>query len=100
MLPMDDSGTLLRQDVGEEPSAPAHPMGRALSSERARVDGKCLARGPARLRVRGVTYGPFAIGADGTALPPPQRVDEDFARMGAAGINSIRIYHLPPAWLL
>jgi GT2 family glycosyltransferase len=68
--------------------------------ERARVDGKLLLRGNRRLRLHGATYGPFALNEDGQPFPTPARVEEDFARMRDAGINSIRTYHLPPDWLL
>jgi GT2 family glycosyltransferase len=64
------------------------------------VDGKFLARGPARFRAQGVTYGPFAPGPEGEQFPSPHRVSDDFARMGAAGINSVRTYLLPPEWFL
>src|SRR5262249_62321311 len=37
------------------------------------VDGKFLTRGGQRLRVRGVTYGPFAPTADGEPFPQPDR---------------------------
>src|SRR5262249_29236877 len=67
---------------------------------RVRVDGKFFARGGQRLWVRGVTYGPFAPGAGGEPFPAPDRVADDFARMRAAGINSVRTYHVPPEWLL
>jgi GT2 family glycosyltransferase len=82
--------------------APGDGLHRNGSVPRARasVDGKFLARGGRRLRVRGVTYGPFAPGAGGEPFPPPDRVVEDFARMRAVGINAVRTYHLPPEWFL
>jgi GT2 family glycosyltransferase len=64
------------------------------------VDGKFLARGRQRLRVRGVTYGPFKPTADGQPFPPPATVADDFARMRAANLNALRTYHVPPEWLL
>ncbi len=67
---------------------------------RVRVDGKFFARGGERVRVSGVTYGPFAPNADGEQFPAPERVSDDFALMQAAGINSVRTYHVPPTWLL
>jgi O-antigen biosynthesis protein len=70
------------------------------AQQRVRVEGKFFARGGQRLRVHGVTYGPFAPDADGQPFPAPPLVREDFARMGAAGINSVRTYHVPPEWLL
>jgi GT2 family glycosyltransferase len=65
-----------------------------------RVDGKFLARGRQRLRLHGVTYGPFAPDADGRPFPPPRVVREDFARMLVARVNAVRTYHVPPEWLL
>ena len=75
---------------------------RAGPSVRARpvVDGKFLARAGRRLRVRGVTYGPFAANADGEPFPAHDQVRDDFQRMAAIGLNSIRTYHAPPEWLL
>jgi GT2 family glycosyltransferase len=64
------------------------------------VDGKALARGGKRLRVQGVTYGPFAPTSAADHFPLPERVAEDFALMRSAHINAIRTYHVPPPWLL
>jgi GT2 family glycosyltransferase len=64
------------------------------------VDGKFFARGSQRLRVRGVTYGPFAPNDEGEPFPALDRVSDDFLRMRAAGINALRTYHVPPEWLL
>src|SRR3954470_15047059 len=67
---------------------------------RVRLDGKYLSRGGRRLRVCGVTYGPFAADAEGQPFPAADRVVLDFLRMRAAGINAIRTYHCPPERLL
>jgi GT2 family glycosyltransferase len=72
------------------------PAGR----ERIGVDGKFFARGGQRVRVQGVTYGPFAPGTDGQPFPEPARVIAHFAAMRAAAVNAIRTYHVPPEWLL
>jgi O-antigen biosynthesis protein len=71
-----------------------------VPSPRVRVDGKFFAQGRQRLRLHGVTYGPFAPGANGQPFPTPEVVREDFVRMRAAGVNSARTYHVPPEWLL
>jgi GT2 family glycosyltransferase len=55
--------------------------------------------GTEKFHVRGVTYGTFR-GPEGSSFPAPERVREDFAAMAAAGINSVRTYVPPPAWLL
>ena len=57
-------------------------------------------RGDEIFRVQGVTYGPFAPAEDGTQFPSAKRVGDDFRQMGLAGINTIRVYHPPPHWLL
>jgi GT2 family glycosyltransferase len=67
---------------------------------RPRVDGKFFSRGGQRMRIQGVTYGPFAPNAEGDQFPAPQRVRDDFAQMRKMGVNSIRTYHLPPEWFL
>src|SRR5436305_1802377 len=90
---MDDAPVMLRP--------PKHDIGTGFSRNglvtapagRVRVDGKFFARGGRRLRVHGVTYGPFAPNADGEQFPDPQRVLDDFARMTAIGVNAVRTYH-------
>ncbi len=68
--------------------------------DRVRVDGKFFARRGQRLRIGGVTYGPFAPSVEGQPFPSPDRAGEDFTRMRACGINAIRVYHIPPESLL
>ncbi|HEV8679769.1 MAG TPA: glycosyltransferase, partial [Stellaceae bacterium] len=50
--------------------------------------------------VRGVTYGPFAAGGDGAPFPARLVVEHDFALMASAGINTVRVFTVPPLWLL
>jgi cellulose synthase/poly-beta-1,6-N-acetylglucosamine synthase-like glycosyltransferase len=64
------------------------------------VRGKFLFLGEEKLYVRGVTYGPFRPGQDGTEYPDPARVARDFEAMVATGINTIRTYNVPPSWFL
>src|SRR5712691_3174784 len=77
-----------------------HPAGVPAGAERVRADGKFFARGDCRLRIQGVTYGPFAPDGQGQPFPPADCVRADFEQMGAAGVNAIRTYHVPPAELL
>ena len=64
------------------------------------MDGKFFARGGKRLRIQGVTYGPFAANESGEPFPAAALVAADFAAMLSAGINALRTYHVPPSWLL
>ena len=73
---------------------------RLTTTPRIRVDGKYFARGDERIRLRGVTYGPFSPDSDGHPFPPFARIREDFTRMRELGVNAIRTYHVPPAHLL
>jgi GT2 family glycosyltransferase len=77
----------------EQPGAPA-------ARQRVHVCGKFFFRGDEKLYLKGVTYGTFAPLADGSQYPSPQRVDDDFAQMARAGVNSLRTYTVPPKWLL
>ncbi len=80
---------------------PIAPRAAAIERrQRLRVEGRRLGRGGAPCVVQGVTYGPFASNAEGHQFPPPHTVFEDFASMAAAGINAVRVYHVPPRSLL
>ncbi|MGE5192535.1 MAG: glycosyltransferase [Deltaproteobacteria bacterium] len=69
-------------------------------AERLQVHGKAFTVGGRRMRINGVTYGPFAANAAGEPFPAPERVRQDFATMRSTGINAIRTYHLPPERVL
>jgi GT2 family glycosyltransferase len=98
---MSKKGSLVlgQKTVGDDNGAFRDRL-EAAGRDRVRVDGKFFARGPKRLRARGVSYGPFTPNEDGEPFPALARVKEDFALMKAAGINAVRTYHNPPDWLL
>src|ERR1700747_468741 len=64
------------------------------------VHGNFFFAGDQKHFIRGVTYGPFAQGSHGAQFPELAMVDKDFALMGEAGINTVRIFTVPPVWLL
>jgi O-antigen biosynthesis protein len=81
-------------------AAGPRPDPRPGAGHRPRVGGRFLYVGDEKLWVRGVTYGTFRprfAGDDGFIATV---VDTDFAQMAAAGINAIRLYEVPPLWLL
>jgi GT2 family glycosyltransferase len=84
--------------IGSNGGKTGSPTG--STSDRVRVDGKGFARGTERLRVCGVTFGPFAPNEVGEPLPVPSRVRADFEQMRALGVNAVRTYHLPPTWFM
>src|SRR5437870_3716031 len=64
------------------------------------VHGKFFFVGEHKHFIKGVTYGPFAKGSHGAQFPEPAVVDNDFALMAEAGINTVRVFTAPPPWLL
>ncbi|GAA4013955.1 hypothetical protein GCM10022408_28870 [Hymenobacter fastidiosus] len=56
--------------------------------------------GKQKFYLKGVTYGTFRPTDDGSQYPPADSVDIDFAAMAQNGINSVRTYTVPPAYLL
>jgi glycosyltransferase involved in cell wall biosynthesis len=83
---------------------PASSFGRTRRAEpitnRVRRDGKFFRLGQEKFYVKGVTYGPFEPNASGEPFPSPQQTKRDFASMLELGANVLRIYNLPPAWML
>jgi glycosyltransferase involved in cell wall biosynthesis len=64
------------------------------------VLGKFLFVGEEKLYLRGVTYGTFRPGENGSGYPDLASVEADFRQMADNGINSVRTYTVPPRHLL
>src|SRR5215208_4990955 len=65
-----------------------------------RVRAKFFHEGDRKWFLKGVTYGPFKPNADGDLTATPERARQDFGLMRDFGVNLIRVYHVPPRWLL
>jgi len=82
------------------------PPGEVLSRQEAaglgdiRVHGKFFFAGDVKHFVKGVTYGPFGPGSHGAQFPETEIVEHDFALMRSAGVNTVRVFTVPPLWLL
>lgn len=89
-------------DEFDPPHLPVPPLRSPVTpvAERITVRGKFLYAGSEKFWIKGVTYGTFAGTEDGANVPDPQTVAADFRQMALAGINSVRVYTLPPRWLL
>jgi GT2 family glycosyltransferase len=70
------------------------------SSDPIRAVAKFFFEGDRKFFVKGITYGPFKPDAEGHYLGPPEQVDRDLFQMREAGLNVVRIYHVPPLWFL
>src|SRR5437899_10251507 len=92
-----DTSQVLPVDVGR-PMAPAFPLPPLVG--RPSIRGKFFFVGDQKLYPRGVTYGTFRPRADGSEVPEPDVVERDFAGMAAHGFNAVRVYTVPPRWLL
>lgn len=65
-----------------------------------RVDGKFLRLGAEKFYLKGVTYGPFAPDADGCTFASQDQTARDFELVRELGANTVRVYYVPPRWLL
>ena len=72
----------------------------ALEAAPVQVRGKFFFVGEQKFFVRGVTYGPFGPGPHGAQFPERETVKRDFAMMRELGANTLRIFTVPPLWLL
>ncbi len=67
---------------------------------RAVVDGKFFRLGARKLYLKGVSYGPFAPDSHGESFGSAEQAARDFAQIRELGANLVRVYHVPPRWLL
>jgi glycosyltransferase involved in cell wall biosynthesis len=64
------------------------------------VDGKFFRLGSAKFFPKGVTYGPFTPNSAAEFFPDYERTRSDFDLIRELGANLIRVYTIPPRWLL
>lgn len=81
-------------------ASPAKPPRRKLPPLPAQVRGKFLYVGDEKFYAQGVTYGPFCPTADGCEYKTPELVRQDFQLMVDNHVNAVRVYTVPPRWLL
>jgi GT2 family glycosyltransferase len=98
-LPPADNLTTLA-DAAIVPEASHEPAAAASPLAPIRVHGKFFFAGEEKHFVKGVTYGPFAVGSHGAQFPERHVVERDFALMRRAGVNTLRVFTVPPVWLL
>ena len=69
-------------------------------SNRVTVDGKFFRLGDGKFFPKGVSYGPFAPNADFEPFASPEQTARDFVQIRELNANVIRVYYVPPRWLL
>src|SRR5882757_3932249 len=67
---------------------------------RVSVDGKFFRLGKAKFFVKGVAYGPFAPNSAGQSWPSVDQTTQDFKLIRELGANVVRVYYVPPKWIL
>jgi O-antigen biosynthesis protein len=87
-----------RYDAGIHPLRVIQPLLETM--QRPHVRGKFLFVGERKFWARGVTYGTFRPDAADGQFPKRDVVESDFSAMADAGINCVRVYTVPPRWLL
>ncbi len=76
-------------------------MSAAATLPRIEVRAKFFFEGDKKFVLQGVTYGPLKPRTPGgPCFATPEETIRDFDLMGKLGVNTIRIYHTPPAWFL
>jgi glycosyltransferase involved in cell wall biosynthesis len=92
------NGAAARLRTETDPSPVGTTLERVL--ERPKVKGKFLFVGDEKFWVRGVTYGTFRPHDAGAQYPAPEVVERDFTAIRKSGLNAVRVYTVPPRWLL
>ncbi|HTG45357.1 MAG TPA: glycosyltransferase, partial [Verrucomicrobiae bacterium] len=70
------------------------------NQSRVQVDGKFFRLGGRKFYVKGVTYGPFAPNSQGEFFGSLEQSVKDFQVLSDLGANVLRVYYVPPVWLL
>src|SRR5437660_1342890 len=96
MSAIDSSSMALEMPAGPRVLPDSAPAGNG----QIRVQGKFFFAGNTKHFVKGVTYGPFGPGSHGAQFPEVETVAHDFALMRSAGANTVRVFTVPPVWLL
>jgi glycosyltransferase involved in cell wall biosynthesis len=72
----------------------------ATSASRVSVDGKCFRLVEQKFNLRGLSYGPFAPNEQNEMFPGREQTARDFKQVRELGANLLRVYYVPPRWLL
>ncbi len=92
--------TVIETDEIAAAFAPVTMPARTATERPIRVRGKFFFAGENKHFIKGVTYGPFPVGSHGAQFPDRAIVEKDFTLMRAAGVNTVRVFTVPPLWLL
>jgi GT2 family glycosyltransferase len=72
----------------------------AKKTLRISVKGKFFFLGAGKFYIKGVTYGAFEPDSEGREFHDKAQINDDFHGMSLNGFNTVRIYTMPPRYLL
>src|ERR1700759_2877770 len=64
------------------------------------IDGKFFRLGDKKFYVKGIAYGPLPPNAQGQPFASPEQTALDFDQLRDLGANVLRVYDIPPRWLM
>ena len=64
------------------------------------VDGKFFRCNGVLWPLRGLAYGPFGSEPHGDAFASEDQTRSDFGLIRSLGVNTLRVYHVPPKWFM
>lgn len=70
------------------------------SRPRVVVDGKFFRLGEQKFYIKGIAYGPLPPNAQGLHFASPEQTIQDLDQIRELGANVVRVYYIPPRWLL
>ena len=79
---------------------PTFDSNAALMQARLRVSGKFLRVGDEKVRLRGISYGPFRPNSAGFPFPEDSRLTSDLEHLSVLKFDTIRLYDSPSDHLL
>src|SRR6185436_4385845 len=69
-------------------------------TQRVTVDGRFFRAGEKKFYIKGITYGPFAPNEQKESFPSRGQTQRDLKQIVELGANVLRLYYVPPEWLL
>lgn len=82
------------------PPCPTFDQNDASQVSRLRVSGKFLRVGDEKVRLRGISYGPFRPNSTGAPFPEDACLTNDLEHLSARQFDTVRLHHPPSSQLL
>ncbi len=77
-----------------------HAFSHTKTDHTVRVDGKFFCQADHYWPLRGLAYGPLVNRKTPTGFAPEAQTRADFEQIRDAGVNTLRVYEVPPMWFM